>query len=295
MLRLVSLPVMTTLHGRLILTWPSTTILGFNFSAPFYISPCAVGVHGHEDGELNLVKGAAAGDILYVAAGYSSYTFQEIQDAKAEGQVVFQQMYLDGNFTADSEYIRQLEEAGTDALVLTVDSAAGSNRHRAERFGQGSANTQVRRLTWDYYDQIREVTDLPIVVKGVTSVETAKEAAAHGAPAIVVSNHGGRNLDGSPSPLEIMLEINEKAPELLDELEIWADSGVRYGGDVIKLLALGVKAVGVGRPYMFANAYGLEGVEKATEILRSELITDAGNLGLESLEDVDRSYVGFFI
>ena len=202
-------------------------------------------------------------------------------------------MYLEGNFTADSEYIRQLEEVGTDALVLTIDSAAGSNRHRAERFGQGSANTEVRKLTWDYYDQIRNVTDLPIVVKGVTSVETAKQAVAHGAPAIVVSNHGGRNLDGSPSPLEIMLEINEEAPELLDQIEIWADSGVRYGGDVIKLLALGARAVGVGRPYMFANTYGIEGVEKATEILRKELITDAGNLGLESLKDVNRSYVNW--
>lgn len=71
---------------------PSTTILGFNFSAPFYISPCARGVNAHEGGEINLVKGAAAGDILYIPSGYSSYTFDEIQAAKADGQVVFQQV-----------------------------------------------------------------------------------------------------------------------------------------------------------------------------------------------------------
>ncbi|MBE3047684.1 alpha-hydroxy-acid oxidizing protein, partial [Candidatus Bathyarchaeota archaeon] len=145
-------------------------------------------------------------------------------------------MYLKGNITADTEYIRQLEEAGTDALVLAIDSVAGSNRHRAERFGAGSANREAVLLTWPYYDELRKLTDLPIAVKGVTSVHTAKEAAKHGAPAIVISNHGGRNLDGIPSALEILLEINEEAPELLDQIEIWADGGVRYGGDVIKLL-----------------------------------------------------------
>lgn len=200
-------------------------------------------------------------------------------------------MYLSGNITEDTDYIRQLEEAGTDALVLTIDSVAGSNRHRAERFGGGSANTEFTRLTWDYYDELREITDLQIALKGVTSVETAKKAAEHGAPAIVISNHGGRNLDGSPSPLEILLEINQEAPELLDQLEVWADGGVRYGGDVIKLLALGARAVGVGRPYMFANIYGVDGVERVTEILKKEVVVDGGNLGLESLGDVDRSYV----
>ena len=200
-------------------------------------------------------------------------------------------MYLTGNLTEDSQYIRDLEEAGTDALVLTIDSVAGSTRHRAQRFGAGSANTEAVLLTWSYYDKLREVTDLPIAVKGVTSVETAKKAAEHDVPAIVVSNHGGRNLDGSPSPLDILLEMNEEAPELFDKLEVWADGGVRYGGDVIKLLALGARAVGVGRPYMFANAYGVKGVEKVTEILKKEVITDGGNLGLESFADVDKTYV----
>lgn len=200
-------------------------------------------------------------------------------------------MYLEGNITADTEYIHQLEEAGTDALVLTIDSVAGSNRHRAERFGSGSDNTEAVLLTWDYYDKLRKLTDLPIALKGVTSVHTAKQAAKHDAPAIVISNHGGRNFDGVPSALEILLEINEEAPELLDQLEIWADGGVRYGGDVIKLLALGARAVGVGRPYMFANMFGVKGVEKVTEILKREIIVDGGNLGLESLGDVDKTYV----
>ncbi|KAL2754201.1 hypothetical protein ACRALDRAFT_1081332 [Sodiomyces alcalophilus JCM 7366] len=275
-----------------------TTILGHNFSAPFFISPCARGANGHVDGELNLVRGAAAGGILYIThrvkpSAYSSYTAEELFAAREEGQVIFQQLYLNTNITEDTETIRRMENAGADALVLTIDSSAGSNRHRAARFGAGSANTQLTPLTWDYYDQLKNITSLPIVLKGVTSVETAKKAVEHGAPAIVISNHGGRNLDGSPSALEILLEIHDQAPEILDQIEIWADGGVRYGGDVLKLLALGVRAVGIGRPYMFANVYGTEGVERVTEMMKSELIIDAGNLGLESLKEINSSYVNW--
>ncbi|KAM0276645.1 hypothetical protein ACHAQH_006554 [Verticillium albo-atrum] len=270
-----------------------TTILGHNFSAPFFISPCARGINGHPDAELNLVKGAAAGDIMYMPSAFSSKTAEQISAAKAEGQVVFQQLYLNANFTSDSATIRRFEAAGVDAFVLTIDSSAGSNRQRANRFGVGSANTQLTKLTWAYYDQLKNVTRLPLAVKGVTSVETAKKAIEHGVPAIMVSNHGGRSFDGSPSSLEILLEINEMAPEILTQTEVWADGGVRYGGDILKLLALGAKAVGIGRPYMFANIYGTEGVEKVTDLLKRELIVDAGNLGLESLKDIDMSYVNW--
>lgn len=103
-------------------------------------------------------------------------------------------------------------------------------------------------LTWDTYAAIKKATKLPVIPKGITTVEDAKLAIKAGAPAIYLSNHGGRQLDGSPSPFEIALEIYEEAPEIFKKVEVWADSGVRYGTDVLKLLALGVKAVGLGRP-----------------------------------------------
>lgn len=270
-----------------------TTILGFNFSSPIFIAPCARGEYGNELAEEGLVKGAAASDVLYVASSFSSLSVQEIMAAKAENQTVFQQIYLTGNLTTDGAYLREVEEAGADALVITIDSAASSIRHRAQRFGVGSANTNSIRLTWDYYNQLKNFTSLPMAAKGITSVESAQAAVEHGVSAIVVSNHGGRSLDGSPSPLDVMLEIHERAPEILDQIEIWADSGVRYGGDVLRLLALGVKAVGVGRPYMFANIYGAEGVAKVSDILKTEIIVDAGNLGLPSLQDIDETYVNW--
>lgn len=125
------------------------------------------------------------------------------------------------------------------------------------------------------------------------SVEDAQLAVENGAKAIILSNHGGRQLDGSPSSLEVALEIYEKAPEVFTQIEVYADGGVRYGTDILKLLALGVKAVGLGRPFMYANVYGEEGVKKAIDLLKHEIAIDAGNLGVGDLKKIDPSYVSW--
>lgn len=135
------------------------------------------------------------------------------------------------------------------------------------------------------------MTSLPIVLKGIMSVEDAQAAVKHGVPAIWLSNHGGRQLDGSPSSLEVALDIHENAPEIFKQIEVYADGGVRYGTDILKLLALGVKAVGLSRSFMFANVFGQEGVERAIQILKHEVAIDAGNLGVPDLKDIDASYV----
>jgi isopentenyl diphosphate isomerase/L-lactate dehydrogenase-like FMN-dependent dehydrogenase len=135
------------------------------------------------------------------------------------------------------------------------------------------------------------MTDLPIIVKGIMSVRDAKLAVKHKVPAIVLSNHGGRQLDGAPSALEVALDIYKKAPEVFKKTEVFADGGVRYGTDVLKLLALGVKAVGVGRPFMYSNIFGQEGVERTIELLKREIAVDAANLGLGDLKEIDADYV----
>lgn len=268
-----------------------TTILGHNFSAPIFISPCARGGYGHPDAELNLVKGAAAGNILYMPALLASYTIEEIAAAKAEGQVVFQQLYLSSNDTETQDLLDRSKAAGANAIVFTVDSAADGNRHRAARYGVGSADSEYTYITWDYYKKITTMTDLPVILKGIMTVDDAKLAVKHKVPAIILSNHGGRQLDGSPSSLEVALEIHEKAPEVFKQIEVYADGGVRYGADVLKLLSLGVKAVGLGRPFMFANVYGTKGIEKAIEIIKHEIAIDAANLGVGDLEQINPSYV----
>lgn len=139
------------------------------------------------------------------------------------------------------------------------------------------------------------MTSLPVILKGIGSVEDAKLAVKYGAPAIILSNHGGRQLDDSPSALEVALEIYQEAPQVFSKLEVYADGGVRYGGDVLKLLALGVKAVGLGRPFMFANVYGTEGVARAIEILKNEIAVDAGNLGVADLKKINAKFVSFIL
>ncbi|KAF4986540.1 hypothetical protein FGRMN_10795 [Fusarium graminum] len=268
-----------------------TTILGHNFSAPFFISPCAKGGNAHPDAEINFVKGAAYGDILYMPALYASLTIEEIHKAKAEGQVVFQQLYLSSNDTETKQLLDRSEKAGADAIIFTIDSAADGNRHRAARFGVGSADSDYSYITWDYYKKLQKMTKLPVILKGIGSAADAKLAVQHGAPAIILSNHGGRQLDGSPSGLEVALEIHQEAPEVFKKIEVLADGGVRYGADVLKLLSLGVKAVGLGRPFMYSNVYGVEGVKKVIDILKHEISIDAANLGVPDLHKINPSYV----
>ena len=270
-----------------------TTILGYNFSAPFFISPCARGGYAGPWGELGLQQGAAAGNILYQVTDYSSITKQEIQDARAEGQVTFLQLYIDPhNDTATIEQVRQVEELGFHAIVLTVDSAADGNRHRAARFGVGSADTAYTSITWEKYNWMRNQTKLPIVPKGIQTVEDAILAHQNNVPALFLSNHGGRQIDGSPSSLEVALEIYEQAPWIFDQTEVWADGGVRYGGDVVKLLALGVKAVGIGRPFMYANIYpNGTGVKRAIDIMKREVALDAANIGIGDLKQANASWL----
>ncbi|KAF4983046.1 hypothetical protein FZEAL_1446 [Fusarium zealandicum] len=268
-----------------------TTILGHNFSAPFYISPCASGIYGHPQAELNLVKGAAAGDILYIPSGYATLSIEDIHAAKAKGQVVFQQLYLTSNDTETRDLFDRSKEAGADALVFTVDAPTFGTRHRAARLDVSLASSEYRYITWDYYKKLQTMTDLPIILKGIMSVKDALLAVEHNVPAIVLSNHGGRQLDGAPSALDVALDIYKKAPEVFEKIEVYADGGVRYGTDVLKLLSLGVRAVGLGRPFMYSNVFGSEGVELAIDLLKREIVVDAANLGVGDLKKIDASYV----
>ncbi|TIA61400.1 FMN-dependent alpha-hydroxy acid dehydrogenase [Aureobasidium pullulans] len=271
----------------------TTSILGHNFSAPFYISPCARGALANERAELGLVEGAYQGDILYIPSDFSSLPLKELAAARpANGsQVMWQQVYLDAsNDTATKAHFKEIEESGARAIVFTVDSAGPGVRQRAQRYSAGSADADYSAFTWQYYQKLQNFTRLPVVIKGIQTVEDAKMAVKYKAPAIVLSNHGGRNFDASPSGFEVALEIHQEAPEIFKQIEVYADGGVRYGSDVLKLLALGVRAVGLGRPFMYANAYGTEGVAKAVELLKAEIASDAAHLGLSSLKEIGPQY-----
>lgn len=184
---------------------------------------------------------------------YASKSIEEIATGKSNNtlngpQVIFQQIYTNGNLSVTWENIRRAERTGAKAIVWTIDAPGDSVRHRAARYDTTNANSVSSALTWDIYDQMKNQTNLPIILKGITTADEALLAVEKGAKAIYISNHGGRQLDHTPGPLEIAYEIYRNAPEVFQKVDVIADSGVRYGNDVLKLLALGVKAVGMGRP-----------------------------------------------
>ncbi|KAK8073690.1 hypothetical protein PG994_004589 [Apiospora phragmitis] len=248
-----------------------TSILGHNFSAPFYISPCARADYAHPQAEINL------------PSLYSSLPMETIAENAAENQTLFAQLYIPNNDTQTQALFDRAEKAGYKAIVWTIDSPGDASRQRAARFDVGSSNVELTRNTWEDLEKFRTMTKLPIMLKGVQTAAVAKAAIEHKVPAIVLSNHGGRNLDGSPSALEVAIEIRSRC----------TPTAVRYGTDALRLLALGVRAVGVGRPFMYANAFGQPGVEKVAQILKHELTGDSANLGVPDLKKIDADVVNW--
>ncbi|KAJ0158728.1 Cytochrome b2, mitochondrial [Colletotrichum tanaceti] len=274
----------------------ATTVLGYRFSAPVFIAPAARGVYCDAAAELNLVRAAGNEDVLYIPSMYASKTIEEIAAGKSNRtlngpQVIFQQIYTNGNLSVTWENIRRAERAGAKAIVWTIDAPGDAVRHRAARYDTANANSVSSALTWDVYDQMRNRTALPIILKGITTADEALLAVERGARAIYLSNHGGRQLDHTPGPLEIAYEIHRNAPEVFRKVDVLADSGVRYGSDVLKLLALGVKAVGMGRPFMYANCYGLEGVTKAIDIIKTEIVRDGAQMGVTDVHNISMSFL----
>ncbi|KAF4125334.1 FMN-dependent dehydrogenase [Geosmithia morbida] len=292
-----------------------TTILGYNFSSPFFISPAARADFAHPDAELNLMKAAGIGGIPYIVnsplgealekmhvadtytqkqvSGYASLPWEDIANVALDNQTFFTQIYFQNNVTQNKELVEQAVKIGAKALVWAVDSPGSPDRQRAARFDVGSQNTEFITNTWEKYDQFRSWTDLPIVLKGIQTVEDARAAVDHGVDAIILSNHGARNLDGSPSSLETALEIFQQDPKIFEEIEVFADGGIRYGSDALRLFALGVKAIGIGRPIMYSNIYGVDGVSKVISLLHTSIKNDAANLGLASLKDINSTYVNW--
>ncbi|ROT37996.1 FMN-dependent alpha-hydroxy acid dehydrogenase [Sodiomyces alkalinus F11] len=273
-------------------------LFGNNFSAPFFIAPAANAAHGDpERAELNFMEASGDEDILYTAALYASKTIEELDAVKRNDtlngrQVIFQQIYTVNDLSITWNDVKRAEDTGAKAIVLTVDTPGSSVRVRGARHsGLEYPSASTRPNTWEIYDELRARTNLPIILKGIQTVEDATEAVERGVDGIYLSNHGGRQLEFSPSPIEIAYEIYRNAPQIFQQVPVLADSGVRTGSDVLKLLALGVKAVGLGRPFMYANVYGYEGVRRAIRLLKNEIVQDGWNLGIGSLDDLSPSFL----
>lgn len=180
------------------------------------------------------------------------------------------------------------ESLGCKAIFLTVDAAGRGKRESDERLKSNDelphpvtgkpmkAGGGLTRIMGSYIDQgmtwkdiawIRSVTSLPIILKGITSAEDAKIAMQYKVDGILLSNHGGRNMDYTPPAILLLLEMHKNCPEVFDTMEVYVDGGFRRGSDIIKALCLGAKAVGIGRSFLYALHYGTEGVEHLVQCM----------------------------
>lgn len=294
----------------------ATTVLGIPVSLPILVPPMSAQSMAHPDGELATARGAGAAGTVMMVATLSTRALEEVAEA-ATGPLWFQ-LYVYKDRAVSETLVRRAEAAGYRALVLTVDLpvlgrreadernsfrlpahlrmanfASGSDASASEQ--SGSVLTHLVRaeidplLTWDILDWLRSITRLPIVVKGILTSEDAARAVACGADAVVVSNHGGRQLDTAVAPIEALPEVAEAVN---GRCEVYVDGGIRRGTDVLKALALGARAVFVGRPILWGLAVGGEvGVRHVLELLRHELEVDMALAGRPTLESVDRSLV----
>ena len=237
--------------------------------------------------------------------------FQPQAQPQPQRHPFFFQLYLDKNRAKSSTLLSQLHHhPNITAIFLTADAAAAGKREADERLRADESLTSPMigvapkndargggygrimgsfidpSLNWDDIAWLRSQTHLPLVLKGVMHADDVRLALDHGLEGVMLSNHGGRNLDTAPPAILTLLECHKRCPEVFGRMEIYVEGGVRRGSDVLKSVALGATAVGVGRPVLFATAYGQTGVEHLLEIWREELEVAMRNCGVTSLEAV---------
>ncbi|KJA28895.1 hypothetical protein HYPSUDRAFT_61731 [Hypholoma sublateritium FD-334 SS-4] len=293
----------------------STTILGSKSSLPVYISATALGKLGHPDGELNLTRAAGKHGVIQMIPTLASCSFDEIVDAAQPGQPLFLQLYVNRDREITKKYVQHAEKRGVKAVFITVDAPQLGRREKDMRmkFVDDGAGAKVQEgqsgvkkdqgvaraissfidpsLSWKDIPWFRSITNMHIVLKGVSTPEDAILAYEAGCQGIVLSNHGGRQLDTSRSGLENLIDIvaalKTKGPWPNPNFSIFVDGGVRRASDVLKALALGASAVGVGRGFLYAfSSYGQEGVERAIEILRDEFEMNMRLIGARSINEL---------
>jgi lactate 2-monooxygenase len=297
----------------------STTVLGTAMPAPLLLAPIGVQAVVHPDGELATARAAAAVGAPMIVSTASHFSLEEVAEAGGEAPRWFQ-LYWPNDPELARSFVERAERAGYGAIVLTVDTFIPGWKPRDLQQawlpflnGMGVANyfqdpvfqaalekppeedvgaatghflgVQANpALSWDDLAQLREMTSLPIVVKGIQHADDAREAVSRGVDGIVVSNHGGRQVDGAIASLDALPAIAAAAG---DDLAVLFDSGIRGGADALKALALGADAVCLGRPYVWGLALdGQAGVEAVLKMVLAELDLTMALCGLTRPEEI---------
>jgi lactate 2-monooxygenase len=301
------------------------TVLGTELKAPVLLAPIGVQTLAHPEGELAVARGAAQVGVPLVASSAASHTIEEIA-GELDGQARWYQLYWPRDRELARSFVERAERAGYSAIVVTLDTwllgwrpadlseaflpflwgegnrnyledpvfrgllAASPEEDIQAAIGQWAWQFANPSVTWEDLAFLRECTELPIVLKGIVHPDDAKLAVEHGVEGVLVSNHGGRQVDGAIGALDALPEV-VKAVD--GRCEVLFDSGIRSGADALKALALGASAVLLGRPYIWGLALG--GAEGVAEVLRSFLADLDLAMALSGYANIDEVDIGALV
>jgi len=291
-------------------------LFGSVWDMPVLIDPVGSQKAFHPEGEVAVARAARSRRAPVLL---STQTTSPIEDVcKAAGQPVWFQLYATSSWEITVKLVRHAEAAGCPVLALTVDLPVGRNTETQERYKRldqracaachprepsagfrrkpmynGIDMTGVTvynsKMTWDFVGRLRSLTRMRLLLKGIVTAEDARLCVEHGVDGVIVSNHGGRAEESGRGTIECL-------PEVVDavggRMPVLVDGGIRRGADIFKALALGARAVGVGRPYIWGlSAFGQAGVERVLDILRVELALVMRQCGARSIEEIRRSMI----
>ncbi|KAK3905715.1 FMN-dependent dehydrogenase-domain-containing protein [Staphylotrichum tortipilum] len=293
----------------------STTMLGTPSSIPFYVTATALGKLGHPEGEVVLTRSAHKHNVIQMIPTLASCSFDEIIDAAGPGQIQWLQLYVNKDRAITQRIVQHAERRGCRGLFITVDAPQLGRREKDMRMkfteqgsdvqsGQATDTSQGAAraissfidpsLSWADIPWFQSITKMPIVLKGVQRVEDVVRAAEAGVQGVVLSNHGGRQLDFARSAIEVLAESVPvlRSLGLENKLEIYVDGGVRRATDILKALCLGAKGVGIGRPFLYAmSAYGQDGVDRAMQLLKDEMEMGMRLIGARNVGELSEGLV----
>ncbi len=295
-----------------------TEVLGATWDMPIYVSAVAGLKAFHPEGELATARAARAKKTVQMLSTQSSTPVEDV--AKSLGTPPWFQLYMPVTWEETERLVKRAEAAGCPVLAWTIDFFGGLNPETAQRFMRqdtrdclschttrptlGGVNPQINQskpmfsglsgsinppqATWSYVDRLKKLTTMKVVLKGIATAEDASLAVEHGADGVIVSNHGGR-VETGRGTIDIL-------PEVVDavggRIPVLVDGGFRRGSDVYKALAIGARAVGIGRPYLYGLAsFGQEGVERVLDILRAELTLMMRQCGTPAIAQITRASV----
>jgi isopentenyl diphosphate isomerase/L-lactate dehydrogenase-like FMN-dependent dehydrogenase len=303
----------------------SIEIFGIKYDSPIFISPTGGNKAYHADGEAAVARAAKGGNHLEMLSTASTVSIDDI--VKLRGAPVWFQLYATTDRDVAYALVKRAENAGSQAVVVTVDRVGGRNQealfrlrrtdtrtctncHSSAEGGGGSGGDRDRRpnyagidlskvrsmqsdnLTWEFIQQLRDKTKMKIVLKGILTHEDAKLAVEYGADGILVSNHGGRGEDNGRGAIDCLPEVIEAVN---GRMPVIVDSGFRRGTDVVKALAMGATAAGIGRPYLWGlGAFGQPGVERVLQLMQIETRASMMQCGVRSVKELTKAFVGKF-